>query len=96
MISPSKSEIFDALFHSKEEVRKRKKIRARKSYTFWRKQYRILKTYKLNRQSRIDLLYWLYNNLNSRHGFGTFSNSEWSKESLDLFLNDMKAGLIKY
>jgi len=84
----STTEVFDSLFLGKEEIARRKKVRERKSYIFWKRQYGLLKTNRFTKKQSLKLLDWLYTILNSRGGWGTATNASYARESLDLFIQD--------
>lgn len=83
---PSKREIWENIFLSPDEVKRRKLIRKRRSYQDWKEWYDFLKT----NPSKEEILKRIFGTLDRKHAFGYYTHAVCSEESLQLLLEDEK------
>lgn len=67
-----------------------KDIRRRNSYYVWNELYNFCRNRNIKLKTTEDLLGFMHNLLDSRFQYGQRQRARWSKESLELLLEDVK------
>jgi len=93
--SPSKIDIFEALFYDKDHMKRLRLIRRRKSYEFWNFQYSALRHQGLTKRQTESLLTWAYSLLNTRYAFKSAYVAGCVKESIDQVVQDHRSGRLR-
>lgn len=83
-----KKKFWEAIFHTPEEVKRRERVRKRKSYLFWKE---VAEDYKnFSDEEREIIMRKINRILDKKRAWGTASHAIWAEESLELLLEDLR------
>lgn len=80
--------LWEAVFHTPEEVKRRARVRNRKSYSFWKEVADDFKN--LPDDEREMTMRKIHRIIDKKRGWGTADHSYWALESLELLLEDLR------
>lgn len=83
----NQKEFWEAVFQTPEEASRRRRVRGRKTYSFWRKLWTQLKCLDEEKESVMRLVMEI---LDRKYAWGSEQKAEWARESLILILEDLK------